>query len=143
MKPLDFLNAELDHAQRHLARIRRIQTKMLSDLEQTGLDEVTVYERLIATKAYRQLQRDESFYQRMWLRLSRELAKLSQTPPQTKSPLDEQLGEYQASLARTSTKPKPQTVRYETPKPGRNEPCPCGSTLKYKRCCGNSLPQAA
>ncbi|MBL8294188.1 MAG: SEC-C domain-containing protein [Bryobacterales bacterium] len=22
---------------------------------------------------------------------------------------------------------------------GRNEPCPCGSTLKYKRCCGNPL----
>lgn len=22
------------------------------------------------------------------------------------------------------------------PKTGRNEPCPCGSGLKYKRCCG-------
>ena len=22
------------------------------------------------------------------------------------------------------------------PKVGRNEPCPCGSTKKYKRCCG-------
>ena len=22
------------------------------------------------------------------------------------------------------------------PKVGRNEPCPCGSGLKYKRCCG-------
>lgn len=21
-------------------------------------------------------------------------------------------------------------------KPGRNAPCPCGSGLKYKRCCG-------
>ena len=28
------------------------------------------------------------------------------------------------------------TVRYETPKPGRNEPCPCGSGKKYKKCCG-------
>ena len=27
------------------------------------------------------------------------------------------------------------TVRYETPRPGRNEPCPCGSGKKYKKCC--------
>jgi hypothetical protein len=24
---------------------------------------------------------------------------------------------------------------------GRNDPCPCGSRLKYKKCCGNSLKQ--
>jgi SEC-C motif-containing protein len=28
------------------------------------------------------------------------------------------------------------TVRYEAPKPGRNDPCPCGSGKKYKKCCG-------
>ena len=28
------------------------------------------------------------------------------------------------------------TVRYEAPRPGRNEPCPCGSGKKYKKCCG-------
>ena len=27
------------------------------------------------------------------------------------------------------------TVMYEKPKTGRNEPCPCGSGLKYKKCC--------
>jgi hypothetical protein len=31
----------------------------------------------------------------------------------------------------------PQPIRSE--KVGRNEPCPCGSTLKYKRCCGNPV----
>jgi preprotein translocase subunit SecA len=31
---------------------------------------------------------------------------------------------------------KPQTVRREGQKVGRNAPCPCGSGLKYKRCCG-------
>ena len=25
---------------------------------------------------------------------------------------------------------------------GRNAPCPCGSPLKYKRCCGNPVRQA-
>jgi SEC-C motif-containing protein len=28
------------------------------------------------------------------------------------------------------------TVRYETQRTGRNEPCPCGSGKKYKKCCG-------
>ena len=26
-------------------------------------------------------------------------------------------------------------VKYEKPKVGRNEPCPCGSGKKYKKCC--------
>ncbi len=28
-----------------------------------------------------------------------------------------------------------ETVRYEHPKTGRNDPCPCGSGKKYKKCC--------
>ena len=31
---------------------------------------------------------------------------------------------------------KPKQARRETPKVGRNEPCPCGSGKKYKKCCG-------
>lgn len=31
---------------------------------------------------------------------------------------------------------KGNTVRRETPKVGRNDPCPCGSGRKYKKCCG-------
>ena len=30
----------------------------------------------------------------------------------------------------------PQPVRREAPKIGRNDPCPCGSGKKYKKCCG-------
>lgn len=32
--------------------------------------------------------------------------------------------------------PKPATQRHEGPKVGRNDPCPCGSGRKYKKCCG-------
>jgi tetratricopeptide (TPR) repeat protein len=32
--------------------------------------------------------------------------------------------------------PEAQTVQRSGPKVGRNEPCPCGSGKKYKRCCG-------
>jgi uncharacterized protein len=28
------------------------------------------------------------------------------------------------------------TIRRETPKVGRNDPCPCGSGKKFKKCCG-------
>ena len=31
---------------------------------------------------------------------------------------------------------KVETFRRESPKVGRNDPCPCGSGKKYKRCCG-------
>jgi len=30
------------------------------------------------------------------------------------------------------------TVRYEAPRPGRNDPCPCGSGKKYKKCHGSA-----
>jgi hypothetical protein len=42
--------------------------------------------------------------------------------------------------AQNCTKPQPIRV---TPEPGRNAPCPCGSNLKYKRCCANKRTQAA
>ena len=29
----------------------------------------------------------------------------------------------------------PQPIRREEPRIGRNDPCPCGSGLKYKKCC--------
>jgi hypothetical protein len=32
--------------------------------------------------------------------------------------------------------PAPETYVREQPKVGRNEPCPCGSGKKYKKCCG-------
>jgi preprotein translocase subunit SecA len=33
---------------------------------------------------------------------------------------------------------RPVTVRREGRKVGRNDPCPCGSGKKYKKCCGAS-----
>lgn len=28
-------------------------------------------------------------------------------------------------------------IKRDSPKVGRNDPCPCGSQKKYKKCCGN------
>lgn len=33
---------------------------------------------------------------------------------------------------------KVETVRRESPKVGRNDPCPCGSGRKFKKCCGRA-----
>jgi preprotein translocase subunit SecA len=42
-----------------------------------------------------------------------------------------------AALADSRGQPaRPSTVRRAQPKVGRNDPCPCGSGKKYKRCCG-------
>ncbi|MCL1916611.1 MAG: SEC-C metal-binding domain-containing protein, partial [Desulfovibrionaceae bacterium] len=35
-----------------------------------------------------------------------------------------------------SASAKPATVKRDDPKVGRNDPCPCGSGKKYKKCCG-------
>jgi len=36
---------------------------------------------------------------------------------------------------------KPVQARRSAEKVGRNDPCPCGSGKKYKRCCGSSKPE--
>src|SRR5262245_43508053 len=41
-----------------------------------------------------------------------------------------------AAATRPQQAPVQQTVRRETPKVGPNEPCPCGSGKKYKKCHG-------
>ena len=33
---------------------------------------------------------------------------------------------------------KVKQIKLDTPKVGRNEPCPCGSGKKYKKCCGKN-----
>jgi preprotein translocase subunit SecA len=40
------------------------------------------------------------------------------------------------SRGEETEQPKPRTVVREGKKVGRNEPCPCGSGKKYKKCCG-------
>ena len=39
-------------------------------------------------------------------------------------------------MSRGEDTPASATVKRETAKVGRNDPCPCGSGKKYKKCCG-------
>lgn len=42
-------------------------------------------------------------------------------------------GRVALALARHARRARPVQAR---PQPGRNQPCPCGSGKKHKRCCG-------
>jgi hypothetical protein len=51
--------------------------------------------------------------------------------------LDPVLAKRQALLRRLYRRAlSRKTIRLQAPKPGRNDPCPCGSGKKYKKCCG-------
>lgn len=142
MQAQEFLAAELQHAERQLARVRRIAARMQADLAAAGLDEVAVYEKLAVHKAYRQLQRDEVTYQQVWLRVHRHLQRLAPAvepnkPPENAIPFEQAMAALQhVASAKQQPYRKP-------PTPGPNQPCSCGSGIKYKRCCGNPLRQAA
>ncbi|MFH2050883.1 MAG: preprotein translocase subunit SecA [bacterium] len=41
-----------------------------------------------------------------------------------------------AGVMNAGSEGKPRPVQRDEPKVGRNDPCPCGSGRKYKRCCG-------
>jgi hypothetical protein len=51
-------------------------------------------------------------------------------------------GPVQENFVHNSAQPGPPApYRRTVPKTGRNEPCPCGSRLKFKRCCLDQRPQ--
>ena len=69
--------------------------------------------------------------------------------PGDQQALDRYMVEFNSQrLARMPTQPAPYIpppppqpeaatpIRYSEPKPGRNDPCPCGSGKKFKKCCG-------
>ena len=43
---------------------------------------------------------------------------------------------HEEDRRRKSNKPSPPTQRAANTAPGRNDPCPCGSGRKFKKCCG-------
>jgi preprotein translocase subunit SecA len=43
--------------------------------------------------------------------------------------------QQQAAIEGTETDHKPQPIRHRGPRVGPNDPCPCGSGKKFKKCC--------
>lgn len=56
----------------------------------------------------------------------------------------DQVGQFEMDQRQRAAAQAPQgeqkvkTIRLEQPKVGRNDPCPCGSGKKYKKCCGQN-----
>jgi uncharacterized protein YecA (UPF0149 family) len=67
-----------------------------------------------------QEQREEA--QGMGMRLGRQVQR------------QQSVDEFASNTSETDLKHRP--VVRQTPKVGRNDPCPCGSGKKYKKCCG-------
>ena len=61
---------------------------------------------------------------------------LSHEAPQLIPPCVQAIAEFWRS--RRDTLSRRDRVRIAAPRPGRNDPCPCGSGKKYKRCCGQA-----
>ena len=53
------------------------------------------------------------------------------------APQREQVAKETSAGAGGGEQVKRQPAKKEK-KPGRNDPCPCGSGLKYKKCCGRN-----
>jgi uncharacterized protein len=77
------------------------------------------------------------------------LARLGENDPELQGLLDdsETIAELTDAIAESAAAvykygrlvangPPPQPYRRPTTKVGRNDPCPCGSGKKYKKCCG-------
>lgn len=61
--------------------------------------------------------------------------KIKAEHPEAKS-ITDGLNETAADTLNQEANDEDGTYRRETPKVGRNDPCPCGSGKKYKQCCG-------
>ena len=100
----------------------------------------------LAINTFRQILSDENASASVRLKAAMEVAKLveSQRPTVFFEPSIEKIHQ-DLSLAEVKQPPQPasapvgHTVGHNV---GRNAPCPRGSPLKYKRCCGNPVSQA-
>ncbi len=71
-----------------------------------------------------------------------------ETDAQAKAEAEQQRGKGRAigpaaAQARAEAEAKGETVRRDRPKVGRNDPCPCGSGKKYKKCHGKDEEASA
>jgi preprotein translocase subunit SecA len=64
-----------------------------------------------------------------------EVSLLGSQPQQGAVPSQRQADVFDKAMERASAQP----IVRDSPKVGRNDPCPCGSGKKYKRCCGSVI----
>jgi hypothetical protein len=101
------------------------------------------FTRLIQSKVLPNLLNQEARLARRVEKIERRLEisiqQRQSTPPSTPEPIDA-IEEVENQKIEANPPPLPIRVPH---KPGRNEPCPCNSGLKFKRCCLNKLRPTA
>jgi len=101
--------------------------QMFADLMRTVDEEIT--ERLFKTFAVEERFEEGIFKRSQETFIHEEYRALDKEKrPMPKGPAPAPMPEVRPA--------KDVTFKRKTPKVGRNDPCPCGSGLKYKRCCG-------
>lgn len=134
------LKDELARAEERLTYTRQMQAKILSGYcLAESISELEAYCRAAQSPAYRSLRRDEQFYQSLWFRAQARLLQMNRLSTPARRPAREESSENKSRVSPYSA-PVRQVIGST---PGRNEPCRCGSGLKYKRCCGNPLDSGA
>jgi SEC-C motif len=71
-------------------------------------------------------------------KIARLRAEIAATRAQFLAELDKCCASEPSATLHNFAQSRVQTIRREAPKVGRNEACPCGSGMKYKRCCANA-----
>lgn len=92
----------------------------------------TMWERIaeqVTQAAFRIEQESPAFVGSLW--------KVTATEHDVAPPIEDTMEEHQTSGAEPGEGNKAiDPIRNRNPKVGRNDPCPCGSGKKYKKCCG-------
>jgi len=126
------------------ATLPRLTTKNLQDAEAVvtaalgaveGLADKAVHQRYSAALAETQ----PHVYRKLTELLEedvREAAMTEQTAAVIFKPTQVVIEAFRAALDGTRPGERQGTIVHEQPKPGRNDPCPCGSGKKYKKCHG-------
>lgn len=109
----------------------------IEDLEPRHL-EALAFLRLVENKVLTNLYHQEARLERRASKIRKELIEGRNQTVETPAAIENRKNEPNPAPAPTPAFTAPAPVRSQ--KVGRNEPCPCGSGLKHKRCCGNPVP---
>ena len=116
--------------------IREAFQKELVDKSMIGLDNIEASLKNGEAEFQRELSReDPANIDDTVEELKRWSSFTEKQSPKPYKPVNEDENDYRDDQVE-DWKENTTTIYNETPKVGRNEPCPCGSGKKYKKCCG-------
>jgi preprotein translocase subunit SecA len=127
----------MDHVRQGIGLVGYAQVDPKTEYKRVGMKEFDgMWEELgdKVTDSVFHVEQTEAFDETVWTigRLVHEAA------PQLQVPDDSIQAQQQAAIASSQQSDKKQEpIRNRMEKVGRNDPCPCGSGKKYKKCCGS------